>query len=188
MTRYSKELDGHLSNFARECPHPVGHHQHHKQASSPGLHCHSTLSLTAVDCHSLVIHTLILLSFSVKVTVFAPGYRQGMFCARNVVFATADSADDVAATTLAAVASRLLWLLMMVRGAAEAQEGDGAPRPLRSRGGGAAGEPPPPARLVGRGGTARTRGRPGLPRCRCATAHPPTVCDVNRPPWWCHAL
>ena len=53
---------------------------------------------------------------------------------------------------------------------------------------GGAGEPPPPARLVGRGGTARTRGRPGLPRCRCATAHPPTVCDVNRPPWWCHAL
>jgi hypothetical protein len=41
--------------------------------------CHSTLSLTAIGCHSLGIHTLILLpllSFSAKMTV-PPLARQG---------------------------------------------------------------------------------------------------------------
>ena len=39
---------------------------------SPGRHCHSMLSLTVVDCHSLAIYTLLLLSllsFAVKMTV-----------------------------------------------------------------------------------------------------------------------
>jgi hypothetical protein len=39
---------------------------------SPGWHCHSTLTLTVIDCHSFRIYTLILLSllsFSVKMTV-----------------------------------------------------------------------------------------------------------------------
>jgi hypothetical protein len=42
------------------------------QVSSPGRHCHSALSLTAVDCHSLGIYLLILLpllSFSAEMTV-----------------------------------------------------------------------------------------------------------------------
>ena len=40
--------------------------------ASHGRYCHSTLSLTGVDYHSLAIHTLILLSllsFSAKMTV-----------------------------------------------------------------------------------------------------------------------
>jgi hypothetical protein len=40
--------------------------------TSPGRHCHSTLSLTAIDPHSLGIYTatlLSLLSFSAKMTV-----------------------------------------------------------------------------------------------------------------------
>jgi hypothetical protein len=43
--------------------------------ASPGRHCHSTLSLTAIGCHSLVISTvllLLMLSFSVKMTVPGP--------------------------------------------------------------------------------------------------------------------
>ena len=42
---------------------------------SPGRYCHSTLSLTVIDCRSLGIHTVILrslLSFSVKMTVSPP--------------------------------------------------------------------------------------------------------------------
>jgi hypothetical protein len=45
--------------------------------ASHGRHGHSTLSLAAIDCHSLGIYTVILrslLSFSVKMTSVAPGY------------------------------------------------------------------------------------------------------------------
>jgi hypothetical protein len=41
-----------------------------------GRHCHSTLSLTAIDCHSLGIYTVILLpllSVSIKMTVPSRG-------------------------------------------------------------------------------------------------------------------
>jgi hypothetical protein len=44
----------------------------HATAASPGRHGHSTLALTVIDCHSLGIQTLILLSllsFPVKLTV-----------------------------------------------------------------------------------------------------------------------
>ena len=47
-------------------------------STSPGRHCHSTRSLAVVECHSLGIYTLILLSllsFSVKMTV-SPWARQ----------------------------------------------------------------------------------------------------------------
>ena len=37
--------------------------------TSPGRHCHFTLSLTVIACHSLGIYTPILLSYSVKMTV-----------------------------------------------------------------------------------------------------------------------
>jgi hypothetical protein len=43
-----------------------------QNTASPGRHCHSTSSLTAVDCHSLGIYILILLlllSLAVKMTV-----------------------------------------------------------------------------------------------------------------------
>jgi hypothetical protein len=47
---------------------------------SPGRHCHSTLSLAAIDCHSLGNHTVILLallSFSAKMTVAHMARRAG---------------------------------------------------------------------------------------------------------------
>ena len=45
---------------------------------SQGRHCHSTLSVTVIDCHSLGIYTVILhplLLFSVKMTVCRPVAR-----------------------------------------------------------------------------------------------------------------
>jgi hypothetical protein len=36
---------------------------------SRGRHCHSALSLTVIDCHFLGIYTVVLLSFSIKMTV-----------------------------------------------------------------------------------------------------------------------
>ena len=45
-------------------------------ATSPGRHCHSTQSLTAIDCHSLGLYTgilLALLPLSVKITACRPG-------------------------------------------------------------------------------------------------------------------
>jgi hypothetical protein len=47
--------------------------------ASPGQHCHSALSLTAVDQHSFWIYTVILLSslsFSAKIKVLARGIYQ----------------------------------------------------------------------------------------------------------------
>jgi hypothetical protein len=44
----------------------------HHQARSPGRHCHSpqsTLPLSVIGCHPLGIYTVILLPFSVKITV-----------------------------------------------------------------------------------------------------------------------
>ena len=39
--------------------------------TSPGRHCHSKLLLIVIDCHALRIYTVILLSFSAKMTVLA---------------------------------------------------------------------------------------------------------------------
>jgi hypothetical protein len=51
---------------------------YHTVVPSPGKHCHSTLSLTVIGCHSLDMHTVTLqplLPFSVKMTVSTTASR-----------------------------------------------------------------------------------------------------------------
>ena len=64
-------------------------------AASPGRHCHSTLPLTAIGCHSVGIHTLILLSLlSLSVEIqcrpwlgAADGAAESDACAANALCA-----------------------------------------------------------------------------------------------------
>jgi hypothetical protein len=62
---------------------------------NPGWHCHSALSLAAIGCHPLVIHTVIwlsLLSLSAKVTVSLVARLAGLVRLADVI-----RADEIAA-------------------------------------------------------------------------------------------
>jgi hypothetical protein len=57
-----------------------------KLQASHGRHCHSTLSLTGIDCPSLGVYTVILLSllsFSVIMTVSGYRRRRSPACAKT---------------------------------------------------------------------------------------------------------
>ena len=101
--------------------------------ASLGRHCHSTLSLAVVDCHSLGIYEIVmlpLLSFSAKMTV-SPRLAQAVRVTVELLhFATGEA--DVVSTTdidLAAGAGTTAFFCADGRGLSAAKEIDlsGAP-------------------------------------------------------------